>query len=514
MISSIVESITNLINLINQYRDTRRERINKTIKDTKEYLQNIEQCLNDIIQEHENCRVPTNKWEELRTYSQDLPIKVSHAIERSKVVDLSDKLGRILENEPKISTDLEPLKKLVGLIKASANSIFLPRRLPVRRRTLIYSTLIALSAFSAGWFGRQKSSPLGKYNWKMVSVFRENNEEFYPIIAKVPQDVCDRIRNLTNGNFTIEIDGSEKLNTDEILRDVSSGKIQCGYSGIFYAGVKYKPLLFGCAIPFGLNPQEQIAWLLYRDKDNSELTFMQEIYRKLGLNIIPFPAGGTGKQMGGWFKEEIKSIDDFENIKMRIPGLGAEVLQGFGVISDKMLSGEPIPFNKIKEALEDGTIDAAEWNGPYEDLELGLNFAAKYYYYPAWWEPSATLDIQVNSTAWSGLPTEYREIFKAVCQETYAKTIAEYDQKNSKALEELHKKMKSGEIKVLKFSNEILLKVEEKTEGVLKSNADNDPNFKEVYEKWKEFKGQIKKWSDLEDFSDFEKLFEKIDKNS
>ncbi|NJK53495.1 MAG: ABC transporter substrate-binding protein [Leptolyngbyaceae cyanobacterium SU_3_3] len=329
----------------------------------------------------------------------------------------------------------------------------------------------------------------------MVSVFGENTRKL--ILPKVPQIICNRIKEMTNGNFVIEIDNNEKFNTDEILKRVSDGEIQCGYSGIFYADDKYKALYFGCAIPFGLSPQEQTAWLLYQKNFNSEYTFMQEIYRKLDLNIIPFPAGGTGRQIGGWFQKEVKSVADFKNLTMRIPGLGAEVLaKFFDVTIDKELPGGSIPIDKIKEKLSDGTIDAAEWNGPYDDMQLELHRVAKYYYSPGWWEPSSTLDIQVNFDAWTDLPKQYKEIFKAVCQETYAKIIAEYDQKNSESFQEILKLKESKELSVLRFSDEILQKAHEGTDSLLKFYASNQI-FGEVYTEWKQFKDRIQVWSNL-----------------
>lgn len=201
--------------------------------------------------------------------------------------------------------------------------------------------------------------------------------------------------------------------------------------------------------------------------------------------------------MGGWFQKEVKSVADFKDLTMRIPGLGAEVLaKSFGVRIDNELPGGSVPIDKIKEKLSDGTLNAAEWNGPHDDMQLELHKVAKYYYYPGWWEPSSTLDIQVNFNAWDKLPKQYQEIFKAVCQETYAKTIAEYDQKNSEALQEIRKLEKSGRIKVLKFSDEILQKAQEGTENLLNSYTSNQI-FNKVYTEWKQFKERIQTWSNL-----------------
>lgn len=493
MINQIVEVITKLIEVIDRFKRSETEKDQRI----ENYLRKIEQCLKESIQELESGRVPTDKWKELRIHAKDLSKNIGDAIGEIEADNLSNQLVNVLEDPPAVDTNLKPLKDLSSSIKAHADKIsIIPKqsKSSISRKTLIYSALFTSSAFAAGWFGRQQTSSLS-VKWKMVSVFEENTNDL--ILPKVPQVICDRIKEITDGHFIIEIDKTKKLDTDDILKRISDGEIQCGYSGIFYAKDKYKALFFGCAIPFGLSPQEQTAWLLYQKDSNTKFTFMQEIYRELGLNIIPFPAGGTGRQMGGWFQKEVKSVADFKDLTMRIPGLGAEVLaKSFGVRIDNELPGGSVPIDKIKEKLSDGTLNAAEWNGPHDDMQLELHKVAKYYYYPGWWEPSSTLDIQVNFNAWDKLPKQYQEIFKAVCQETYAKTIAEYDQKNSEALQEIRKLEKSGRIKVLKFSDEILQKAQEGTENLLNSYTSNQI-FNKVYTEWKQFKERIQTWSNL-----------------
>jgi TRAP-type mannitol/chloroaromatic compound transport system substrate-binding protein len=489
MISQIVEVLTKLIEVIERFQKSQFEKD----QSIESYLRKIEQCLQKSVEDLEAGQAP-DKWVELRIHAKDLSKYIGAVIGEIEANNLSNQLVDLLNEPPEVGTDLKPLKKLISSIRVHADRIALPKspKSFINRRTLIYSTLGASSAFAAGWFGNRQTSSV---NWKMVSVFGENTRKL--ILPKVPQIICNHIKEMTNGNFVIEIDNNKKLNTDQILAKVSDGEIQCGYSGIFYADDKYKALYFGCAIPFGLSPQEQTAWLLYQKNPNSEYTFMQEIYRKLDLNIIPFPAGGTGRQMGGWFQREVKSVADFKNLTMRIPGLGAEVLaKFFDVRIDKELPGGSIPIDKIKEALSDGTINAAEWNGPYDDMQLELHRVAKYYYSPGWWEPSSTLDIQVNFDAWTKLPKQYKEIFKAVCQETYAKTIAEYDQKNSESFQEIRKLKESKKLGVLMFSDEILQKAQEGTDSLLESYASNQI-FGEVYTEWKQFKDRIQVWSNL-----------------
>jgi TRAP-type mannitol/chloroaromatic compound transport system substrate-binding protein len=498
---------------------------NKAIED---YLRKIEQDLIDIVSKIESGGRPT--VDGLRVHAEDLPRRIGYIIGEREANSLSNQLVSVadnlsnqlvsaVDNSPEVDVNLRLLKELISSIKAYADKVPLPRspRSSISRRTLIYSAFGTSAAFATGWFGskqtssssikqtsppsvKQTSSP--SVRWKMVSVFpkdisnfegKENTNKPDLILPKVPKMICDRIKEMTDGDFIIEIDESEELDTDEILKKVSDREIECGYSGIFYAKPKYKALFFGCAIPFGLSPQEQTAWLLYRKNDSGELTFMQSIYPKLGLNIIPFPAGGTGRQMGGWFNQKVELTTDFKDLTIRIPGLGGEVLKEFGAKTDSMNIGT-IPIHKIKDNLQNGRLNAAEWNGPHDDMELGLHKVAKYYYYPGWWEPSSTLDIQVNLDAWDELPKPYRAIFKAVCQETYAKTIAEYNQKNSVALQKLERE---GNIELIEFSENIIENARKKTNNLLDYHKKENPIFEEVYEEWISFQKRIQNWSKL-----------------
>ncbi|MBE9053126.1 ABC transporter substrate-binding protein [Nostocales cyanobacterium LEGE 11386] len=381
--------------------------------------------------------------------------------------------------------DISQLRDLPLEVEKNSTTDKFPR-LRISRRAFM-PTVIGTSVFtaSAGWFAGQHRTPI---KWKMVSVLGENTKNL--LLYKAPQIICDRIAEMTDGDFTIELDRTG--DTEEILKNVSDGKIECGYSGVYYNSEKYRVLFFGCAVPFGLNPQEQNAWLSYKKDPQDELTFMQKIYPRLGLKVIPFPAGATGAQMGGWFNKEINSIPDFKGITMRIPGLGAEVLREFGVRSDKQL-GFPIPIDQIADRVRDGTLNAAEWIGPHDDFQLGLHNVLKYYYYPGWWEPGTTYDAQVNTRVWNELPKKYQEIFKAVCLETHIKILAEYDQKNSEKLQELVAKG----IQLKPFNEEILQRAREETDSLLKFYAGKDKLFGEVYAEWSNFKTRIKQWSQL-----------------
>lgn len=315
------------------------------------------------------------------------------------------------------------------------------------------------------------------------------------ILYEAPKMVCERIKTMSGKRFIIDLDRSGR--TEEILNDVNAGKLQCGYNGIYYANRKFKVLYFGCAIPFGLTPQEQNAWLYYKKDSNPKSpTFMQSIYSRLNLNVIAFPAGATGGQAGGWFREEVRSVNDFKGKTMRIPGFGAEVLQQqeFGVKTHDQFT-ETISIKESIERLKDGRFDAVEWTGPHDDLILGIDRVAKYYYYPGWWEPSTTFEVQVNMDAWNKLSPEFQEIFKAACAEVHMSILAQYTQRNSEALQQMKEDISQSGIKLERFSNEILQAAREGTVKLLDGYAEQDEDFKYVYDEWRAFARKIRGWS-------------------
>ena len=366
-----------------------------------------------------------------------------------------------------------------------------------RKEFLQYFLLGSLSAVATGCnqeSGIDTKPKLDEWDtnintlWTMKTVFNDSVRS--SILYQAPQMVCDLVLEISGGEFGIELERSGEA--EEILEEVSEGNIECGYSGVYYSSSKYRSLFFSNAIPFGLTPEEQDAWLDYKKSENDALTFVQSVYEKVGLNIISFPAGSTGGQMGGWFKKPVNSVEELDGLVMRIPGLGAEVLQNLGVRPHGTLSAN-ITIEEAVERLKDGRFDAVEWVGPHDDMTLRLHEVAQYYYYPGWWEPSTTFNVQVNKDKWDSLPKKYQNIFKAACYQTHMKVKTEYQQRNSEALAML----RQGNTKFMKFSDEILVAAKLKTEDLLKIDAEQDEVFKEVYEEWTRFKDKIRQWSEL-----------------
>lgn len=298
---------------------------------------------------------------------------------------------------------------------------------------------------------------------------------------------ADRVAALTGGKFKITPRPAGEIAPPlEVLNVVSQGAVPCGHTAAYYYVGKTPAMAFGTAVPFGLNAQQQNAWLY----EGGGLQQLQDLYaRKFG--VIQFPAGNTGTQMGGWFRKEISNLKDLQGLKMRIPGLGGQVMSRLGVTVQNLAGGE------IFQALQTGAIDAAEWVGPYDDEKLGLHKVAKYYYYPGWWEPGPTLEIQINLKEWQKLPVQYQEIIKTAAFEANATMLARYDARNNEALEKLRQ---SGAL-LRPYSDEILKAAEKASFALLEEFADKDPEFKRIFADWKGFRDRIYAWHNINEGS-------------
>ncbi|MEL6469060.1 MAG: TRAP transporter substrate-binding protein DctP [Cyanobacteria bacterium J06623_4] len=301
---------------------------------------------------------------------------------------------------------------------------------------------------------------------------------------------CKQISKMTNGNFVITpYPAGELAGGLEVLSAVQSGDVACGHTASYYYLSQNNALAFGTTLPFGLNAAQQNAWLYY----GGGLEAMQSLYADLG--IINFPGGNTGGQMGGWFKQEVNSVQDFNGLNMRVPGLGGKILERLGVKIHNLSGGD------IFEALEKGTVEAAEWKNPHADETLGLNRVAPYYYYPGWWEPGTSYEFQINLEAWNTLPSHYQEIFKAAAADVNNKMLAKFNAVNGDVLNRL---MLSG-TKLLPFSQEILSASYQAAFDLYDELASENSQFNEIYQSWKTFRADIYQWNRVNElsFADF-----------
>jgi TRAP-type mannitol/chloroaromatic compound transport system substrate-binding protein len=295
--------------------------------------------------------------------------------------------------------------------------------------------------------------------------------------------LVNRVSQLTGGKFTIVPRAAgELVPGTQVLDAVSEGAVPIGHTASYYYIGKGNAVAFGTTVPFGLTAQQQNAWFF----EGGGLALLQELYAER-FNVIQFPAGNTGAQMGGWFRREINTVADLQGLKMRIPGLGGQVMAKLGV------TVQALPGNEIFQALQTGAVDAAEWVGPYDDEKLGLNTAAEYYYHPGWWEPGAALEVQINLNEWNALPAEYQEILKVAAFEANTVMQARYESRNGAALARLIE----GGTQLRTYSDEILAAAQEATFALYDEFAAADADFKSIYEQWLQFRNQIYVWNNI-----------------
>jgi TRAP-type mannitol/chloroaromatic compound transport system substrate-binding protein len=298
---------------------------------------------------------------------------------------------------------------------------------------------------------------------------------------------AERVGALTGGRFRITARAADELVPGtQVLDAVSEGAVQIGHTASYYYVGKSPVLAFGTTVPFGLTAQQQNAWLF----EGGGLAALQEFYAR-NFNVIQFPAGNTGTQMGGWFRREINTVEDLRGLRMRIPGLGGEVLSRLGVTVQVLAGGE------IFQALQTGTVDAAEWVGPYDDEKLGLNQVAQFYYYPGWWEPSAAFEVEVNLDEWNALPPEYQEAIRTAAFEANTVILTRYEARNNEALRSLIGKG----VQVRRYSDEIMAAAEEATFALYEEFSAQNPDFAAIYTPWREFRDRVYAWNSLNQHS-------------
>ncbi len=314
-----------------------------------------------------------------------------------------------------------------------------------------------------------------RLNWRLASSFPRSSD----IIYGAAELLSERVAALTNDRFQIRVyPGGEMVPSFQVLDAVQQGTVQMGHSASYYFKGKHPALIFDASVPFGLTSRQQNAWLYY----GGGMELLRELFGQ--FNIINIPGGNTGTQMGGWFRTPIDTPSDLDGLKMRIPGIGGEVMDQLGV------TVQVLPGGEVYLSLERGAIDAAEWIGPYDDERLGLHEVADYYYYPGWWEPGPGLSFYINQDEWEGLPSNYQEALSTAAAEANMHMLSEYDAKNPMALERI---MESG-VELRRFSDEIMQAAQEQTRAVLEDQASGNKMFRKIYDSWNAFREDSHRW--------------------
>ncbi len=327
--------------------------------------------------------------------------------------------------------------------------------------------------------GAVDAAPAKTYNWKIVTTWPPN----FPIFQEGVQRFADDVKTISNGRLKIKVfAGGELVPALQVFDAVSQGTVEMGHGAGYYWAGKLPAAQFFTAVPFGMNAQGMNAWLSAGDG----LTLWRELYQP--HNLVPFPMGNTGVQMGGWFNKKIDSVADIKGLKMRIPGLGGKVFAKAGGSPILMAGGE------IYTALDRGTIDATEWVGPFHDERLGLYRAAKYYYYPGWHEPGPVLELTVNAQAFASLPADLQKVIEVAASDTNQWMLNQFEARNMQAL---HRLKDEHRVQVLPFPDDVLAELHRLTGEVLDEESAKDPAFKKVYENYRAFMADHDEWGQL-----------------
>ncbi|MCK7598001.1 TRAP transporter substrate-binding protein [Microbulbifer sp. CAU 1566] len=311
------------------------------------------------------------------------------------------------------------------------------------------------------------------FEWKLVTTWPKN----FPGLGSAPERFAKKIDEMSNGRLKIKVYGAgELVPAMGVFGAVSDGAAQVGHGAAYYWKGKIPAAQFFTAVPFGLNAQEMNGWLHY----GGGLELWEELYAP--FDLIPMAGGSTGVQMAGWFNKEINSVEDLKGLKMRIPGLGGEVLNRAGG------TAVTIPGGELYTALQTGVIDATEWVGPYNDLAFGFHQIARYYYYPGWHEPGSILEIIVNKTAFEKLPKDLQAIVRTAAHDANQDMLDEYTARNNRALKEL---LEEHGVELRKLPDDVIAHLKQINQGIMEETAAKDPQFNRVYKAFKEFESQV-----------------------
>ena len=361
---------------------------------------------------------------------------------------------------------------------------------PLNRKSFLKkgATLVAaagLGSACAGQDGQAQSQsgpqikPAKSYRWKMVTTWQPN----FPVLGESCNLFAQWVEEMSGGRLKIDVFGAGELVPPfESFEAVSNGIAEIGHGAAYYWAGKVPAAQFFASVPFGMNAQQMNAWIL----NGGGLALWEELYAP--FNIIPFPAGNTGVQMGGWFNKEINKLEDINGLKMRIPGLGGKVFTEAGGTAINVAGGE------IYTNLERGVIDATEWIGPYHDYLIGFHNIAKYYYYPGWHEPGTTLESCINRAKFESLPADLQAIVRTGIERQNSWVLSEFEAKNNIYLKKI---LDESEVSLRAFPEEVLERLKEITKDVVQDIAKNEAGAEKIYQAYSKFKKGAEGWAGL-----------------
>ncbi|MDX1457069.1 MAG: TRAP transporter substrate-binding protein [Marinobacter sp.] len=319
------------------------------------------------------------------------------------------------------------------------------------------------------------------YTLKLAETWGPN----YPILGDATRNMAEMAETMSNGRLRIRIDSSNKHKAPFGIFDmVKAGQYDMGHTASYYYKGKIPNAMYFTTVPFGMIAPEQYAWFYF----GGGMELMEQVYAPHGL--LSFPGGNTGNQMGGWFREEINSLEDLEGLKMRTPGFAGEVMAELGVAVTN------IPPGELYTALERGTIDALEWVGPALDFSMGFHQIANYYY-SGWHEPGAEVQFLINERSWNQLPEDLQEILRVAMRTAAYDMYIQSTHQSGEAWDRM--KEEYPEVTHKTFPPEVIEALRAATERLLDEAADSDPLANEIISSQRNYLSRIRPWTNISD---------------
>lgn len=345
----------------------------------------------------------------------------------------------------------------------------------MQRRSFLTKAGIGAVAGTAAIGAPAFAQEMPSLNWRMASSFPRSLETLYG----TGELFCKYVSESTGGKFNIRsFPGGEIVPALQVMDAVSNGTIECGHTVSYYYYGKDPVLCFDSAVPFGLNARQMNAWMFVGD--GTKLT--REMFAP--YNIINFPMGNTGTQMGGWYRREINTVADLQGLKMRTAGFAGEVLSRLGVVPQQIAGGDIYP------SLERGTLDAVEFVGPADDEKLGFNKVAKYYYFPGWWEGGPQVSLYTHNKAFNDLPKNYQAIVETASRLAHVSMTAHYDALNAAAL----RRLIAAGVELRAFPRPVMDASFAAANTVYDEFSSKNPKFKSMYENYMSFRDDLVPW--------------------
>lgn len=350
----------------------------------------------------------------------------------------------------------------------------------MKRRDFLKVSAAGAAATAVASPAIAQSSP--EIKWRLTSSFPKSLDTIYGGAEQVSKYVAE----MTDNKFQIQVFAAGEVAPGlQALDATANGTVEMSHTVSYYYVGKDPTFAVFASVPFGLNARQNNSW--WYQGGGKELA--NEFFKKHG--VIGFPCGNTGTQMGGWFRKEINTVADLQGLKMRIAGLGGQVMAKLGV------NVQVLPAGEIFQAMQTGAVDAAEWVGPYDDEKLGLNKVAEFYYRPGWWEPGSSLEVNINLDEWNKLPDLYKTAVQSAAAQANLVMLSRYEAANNAALKNL---VATG-TQLREYSPEIMNAAYQAWLALADEFSAQDADFKTIYEQWNAFRTEIYEWNKTNEFA-------------